>query len=80
MTFIKILILIGAILVGIPSLWGICCVLWEFAKCVRQMTWDELLGFMFQIGFTMLITAAVGWIILASHAKPITADASTDTQ
>ena len=80
MTFIKILALIGAILVGIPSLCGICYVLWEFAKCLRKMTWDELLGLMFQIGFIMLITAAVGWIILASHEKPITAAPSTDTQ
>ena len=79
MTFIKILALIGALLVGIPSLCGICYVLWEFAKCLRQMTWDELLGLMFQIGFIMLITAAVGWIILASHEKPITAAPSTDT-
>ena len=29
--------------------------------------------------FIMLITAAVGWIILTTHEKPITADASTDT-
>lgn len=79
MTFIKILALIGVLLVGIPSMWGICYVLWEFAKCVRKMTWDELMGIMFQVGFIILITAMAGWIILASHEKPITAAPSTDT-
>ena len=79
MTFIKVLALIGVLLVGIPSLWCICYVLWEFAKCVRKMTWDELMGIMFQIGFIILVTAAAGWIVLASHEEPITADHSTDT-
>ena len=80
MTFIKILALIGTILMGIPILCGICYVLWEFAQCWRKMTWDERLNFMFQTGFIISISAAAGWIILASHEKPITADASTDTQ
>lgn len=79
MTFIKILAIIGVLLVGIPSLWGICYVLWEFAKCVRKMTWDELMGIMFQVGFIILIAAVAGWIVLASHEKPITAAPSTDT-
>ena len=78
MLLLKILALIGALLVGIPSLWGICYVLWEFAKYVRKMTWDELLGIMFQIGFIILIVAAAGWIVLAAHEKPITAAPSTD--
>ena len=60
MTFIKILALIGAVLMGIPLLCGICYMLWEFAKYVRKMPWDERLNLMFQIGFIMLITAAVG--------------------
>lgn len=80
MMFIKILALIGVILVGIPFLCGICYVLWEFAKCLRQMTWDERLSLMFYTGGIILIIAAFGWLIIASHKKPITADASTDTQ
>ena len=79
MTFIKILALIGAVLMGIPLLCGICYVLWEFAKCVRKMTWDELMGIMFQAGLLILIITGAGWIVLASHEKPITAAPSTDT-
>ena len=79
MTFIKILALIGAVLMGIPLLCGIFYVLWEFAQCVRKMTLDELLGLMFHIGFIILVTAAVGWVLLAPHRKPITAAPSTDT-
>ena len=80
MTFIKILALIGTILVGIPTLCGICYVLWEFIKCWCEMTWDERLSFMFYTGCIILVVAAAGWFILASYKKPITADASTDTQ
>ena len=78
MTFIKILSLIGAILMGIPILCGICYVLWEFAKYVCKMTWGERLNLMFLTGFIISIAAAMGWIILASHEKPITAASSTD--
>ena len=79
MTFIKILALIGALLVGIPILRGICYALWEFVKCWCEMTWDERLRFMFYTGYIILVVAASGWRILALHEKPITADASTDT-
>ena len=79
MTFIKILALIGAVLMGIPLLCGICYVLWEFAKYVRRMPWAERLNLMFQTGFLLLLSAAVGWIIIESRKGPITADASTDT-
>lgn len=80
MLLVKILALIGATLMGIPILCGICYMLWEFAQCWSKMTWEERLNLMFQTGFIISIGAAMGWIILASHEKPITADASTDTQ
>ena len=79
MTFIKILALIGALFVGIPLLCGICYVLWEFAKYVRKMTWDERLGIMFEIGCGILIMAAMGWILIRTYDRKITAAPSTDT-
>lgn len=79
MLLLKILALTGAILMGVPILCGICYMLWEFAQFWRKMPWDERLNLMFQLGFIILTSAAMGWIILASHEKPITADASTDT-
>jgi len=80
MTFIKILALIGALLMGIPLLCGICYVLWEFAKYVRKMTWCERLNLMFHTGWAILIAAAMGWTLIRIYDRKITADASTDTK
>ena len=64
---------------GIPILCVICHMLWEFAKCVRWLTWDERLKLMFNTGFIILVIAAMDCIIIESHKKPITAASSTDT-
>ena len=80
MTIIRIIAFLGLFLAGVPLLVGVCCISYAFVKHLCSLPWDERLVIMFQIGCIMLITAAVGSILIKEYFKPITADASTDTQ